>query len=1053
MICLLRSLFLLSWALAAEDKDAHFEAKVRPVLARHCYSCHGSGKQFSGLRVDSRESLLQGGKRGPAIVPGRPEVSLLARAVRHDELKMPMGAKLADAEIRAMEQWIRDGAPWPASAAPRAAASGTHWAFERVRTPSPPVVRQAEWLANDIDRFILAALERSKLTPAAPVDRTTLIRRLSFVLTGLPPRWEDVDRFVNDRAPDAYPALVDRFLSSPHYGEHWARHWMDLARYGETRGYEWNYEIVGAWRYRDYLIRAFNGDLPYDQLVREHIAGDLMEQPRINASEGINESKIATAFHRLGEAGHDDCIQFRELSTDVIDNQIDTLSKTFQGLTVACARCHDHKLDPIPTADYYGTYGIFSSSRPVVHTIDLPAVHDDAKQQLRSRKYELRRDLARRWLDALPSMQLPPADDKTPMESPAFPLSAVKAGAPGDVAAAWRELSARYRREQQERAAFNRQHFTTFGDFRAGFGDWFADGVALREGVQPSGDFAVAPDGDKIVSGVYPAGVFTHTLSNQFNASLRSPYLPKNRKYLSVRVMGGKLGARRTVIDNCTIGEQYKTLENPVLEWVRVDTYAKEERLPVYFEMVTKTDNPRIPDRPGMLKGYSEQEITSSPRSYFGITGAVLHDIDEKPQEDLGHMIRLFEDTPASAEELRALYARTLRQAIENWVAGKASDQDALWLDWAIRAGLLPNGLDATPRSRDLVAAYRSVESSVAAPRTVEGLADQGGAFDVPVFVGGDPKNFGPVTPRHFLSLLAKGGHSPAGSGRKELAELIASPSNPLTARVMVNRIWHHLFGRGLVKTTDNFGSIADPPSHPDLLDYLAARFVKEGWSVKRLVREIVLSATFQQSGQTGPAAQAADPQNLLLHHYPLRRLPAESIRDAILQASGRLESRLYGPGVQPHRSEPQDYRRLFSGPLDGEGRRSIYTKITRMEGPKFLEIFDYPPPLATRGERDVTNVPAQALALLNDGFVTAQAEAFAATLPGDLSVEQKLTEMFRSALGRNPTAQELERFHGLALEVASLHAVPRSELAGNRAVWKDVAHAIFNLKEFVYVQ
>jgi hypothetical protein len=1046
-------LLLLDPAFGAEDRIAHFEAKVRPVLARHCYSCHGPGKQFSGLRVDSRESLIQGGKRGAAIEPGRPSESLLVRAIRQEGLKMPVGSRLADAEIRAIEQWIRDGAPWPAGAVTGAPSPRSHWAFEPVRQPPAPQVRQRGWPVNDIDRFVLAALEKSSLSPASPAGRTTLIRRLSFVLTGLPPRWEDVERFVSDRSPDAYESLVDRLLASPHYGEHWARHWMDLARYGETRGYEWNYEIVGAWRYRDYLIRAFNSDVPYDQFVREHIAGDLLEQPRINAAEGIYESKIATAFHRLGEAGHDDCIQFREISTDVIDNQIDTLSKTFQGLTVACARCHDHKLDPIPTGDYYGVYGIFSSSRPVVHTLDLPAVHALAKQRLRDGKETLRRELAAMWIEALPRIVLPAADEKTPIESPAYPLSLRKRATPSEFTAAWKVLASRYRMEEASRAAFNRENFTAFGDFRKGFGNWFADGAALGEGPQPSGDFAIALEGKTVIRGIYPAGVFTHTLSDKFNAALRSPYLPKDKKYLSVRVMGGKLGARRTVIDNCAIGEQYKTLENETLEWVRLDTYAKEERLPVYFEMVTKTDNPRIPDRPGMLKGYTEQEITSSPRSYFGIVSAVVHDLDAAPKEDLGHMLALFETTPANEEELKGIYVRTLRRALERWAAGQASDHDAIWLDWAVRSGVLPNGVEASPRLQELVAAYRAAEAAVPAPRTVEGLADQGGTFDVPVFLSGDPKNPGPITPRHFLSLLGDRKFQ-TGSGRRELAELIASPANPLTARVMVNRIWHHLFGRGLVKTTDNFGSIADPPTHPELLDYLASRFMSEGWSVKKLIREIVLSSTFRQSGSTSAAAAGADPQNLLLHHYPLRRLPAESIRDAILSASGRLERKLYGPGADPHRPEPQDYRRLFSGPLDGGGRRSIYTRITRMEGPKFLEIFDYPPPLATRGERDVTNVPAQALALLNDPFVTAQAEEWAAQLiRGGGTIEQKVTEMFRGALGRDPSAAELERFRGLALEVARLGAAPQSDLLTSRAVWKDVAHAVFNLKEFVYVQ
>ena len=368
--------------LLAQADAEFFESRVRPVLARNCYSCHAAEKQFSGLRVDSREALLKGGKRGAALAPGSPADSLLVRAIRHEPgvAAMPMGGKLEAGEVAAVEEWIRHGAVWPASSRPPATAdwyeraAKTHWSFQPVKNPAPPAVRNAAWPRNEIDRFILAALEAKGLAPAPPAGRETLARRASLVLTGLP---------ATDASGD-----IDLLLGSPHFGEHWARHWMDVMRYGETRGYEWNYEIVGAWRYRDYLIRAFNSDVPFDDLVREHVAGDLLARPRINARERLNESIIGTTFFRLGEAGHDDCIKFREISLDVVDNQIDTLGKAFQGLTLSCARCHNHKLDPIPTDDYYGLFGILNSSRSVTHTIDLPqpppASLSAAKDELRA---------------------------------------------------------------------------------------------------------------------------------------------------------------------------------------------------------------------------------------------------------------------------------------------------------------------------------------------------------------------------------------------------------------------------------------------------------------------------------------------------------------------------------------------------------------------------------------------------------------------------------------------------------------------------------------------
>src|SRR5438132_5686120 len=367
-------------------------------------SCHGPTQQFSSLRVDSRQALLKGGSRGPAIVPGDASLSLLAKAVPHEGLKMPVGGKLAAEEIAAIEKWINLGAPWPADNAASSATAGApgfyerikkeHWAFQPLRDPQPE-----EGVSHPVDRFIFAALRKAGLNPAEPANRQTLIRRLSLTLTGLPPTPLEVDLFVHDDSPGAYPRLVDRLLDSPHFGEHWARHWMDVMRFAETFGNDWNYEIKGAWLYRDYLIRAFNQDVPYDQLIREHFAGDLLEKPRINAREGINESLIGTSFLRLGELGHDDCIRFRQIRTDVVDNQIDTLGKAFQGLTVACARCHDHKLDPIPTSDYYGLYGVLTSSRMVMRDADTPVVNAAAKQRLRGLKPLIRAELAKQWIE------------------------------------------------------------------------------------------------------------------------------------------------------------------------------------------------------------------------------------------------------------------------------------------------------------------------------------------------------------------------------------------------------------------------------------------------------------------------------------------------------------------------------------------------------------------------------------------------------------------------------------------------------------------------------
>jgi hypothetical protein len=1069
-------------AKAADTPIEFFEKQVRPVLTSGCYSCHGPQQQFSSLRVDSREALLKGGNRGPAIIPGDPKLSLLARAVRHDGLKMPVGGKLPAEQIEAIEKWIADGAVWPAggktTTGPKVPGfyeriTKEHWAFQPVRDRAPEAIAGVE---HPIDRFLIAALRKAGLEPAPPTDRRTLIRRLSFVLTGLPPTPLEVDLFLRDTSPGAYERLVDRTLASPHFGEHWARHWMDVMRFAETFGNDWNYEIKGAWLYRDYLIRAFNSDVPYDQFIREHLAGDLLAKQRVNIKDGIDESLLGTSFLRMGELGHDDCVRFRQIRTDVVDNQIDTLGKAFQGLTIACARCHDHKLDPIPTSDYYGLYGVLTSSRMVMRNAGLSSSADAAKQQLKQLKPQIRQELGTVWSEEAKSIPryllaadrawkgkpTDPRDltdlsldkvqawvtllerQKPPMEDP------LSVWVDKD---AWAARKAKYETEEKTRVAFNREHYQPFGLVaQNGYGGWHSDGNALTDGPSPAGEFGVAGEGTQAVTGIFPAGVYTNALSERLNGALRSPLVPKDKKFVSLQVMGGKLGAWRTILDNCMLSEDYQPLEHDSLQWLKIPNRTDQPTLPFYLELVTKADNPRIPDRPGRLKA-TQQQI-DSPYSYFGIARAVVHDVDEPPREELSHLSPLL---AGNAEDLAARYGGGARTAIQKWVEGDASDDDAKWLQWLLSNHLLSNAADATPHLASLLAEYRLTESRIDAPKTFEGLADLDPGYDFPVLPGADATNPGRIVPRGFLQLISAkpAGLQVTGSGRLETAELIASPTNPLTARVMANRIWLYIFGRGIVPTADNFGTYGEPPSNPELLDSLAARFVREGWSIKKQIRFLVLSQAFQQASTTTPEALKTDPLNKLFSHYPVRRLEGESIRDAILSVSGRLDPTLYGPSIQPHREEPKEYRKLYQGPLDGDGRRSVYLKVTRHEGSRFLEIFDFPNPTVARGNRDSTNVPPQALALLNDPFVLGQAAFWADRLIAQKAPtpEARIDTMFRTALGRLPDAAERSRFVSLANEIAGLHKVEPDKRLTSREVWKDVAHAIFNLKEFVYVR
>ena len=966
---------------------------------------------------------------------------------------------------------------------------------------SAPRVKNESWSADPVDHFLLARMEAAGLEPAEPAARNTLIRRLSLVLTGLPPTPAEVAAFVRDDSLDAYEKLVERLLAAPQFGERWARHWLDVIRFSETHGNEWNYEVHHAWRYRDYLIRAFNQDVPYDQFVREHLAGDLLTQPRLNRQEGFNESVIGTAFYRFGEVNHDDCIGIRQIGFDLADNQIDTLGKAFQATTIACARCHDHKLDAVSMKDYYALLGILRSARPVSHTLDLPEVNAQPLRQLRVLKSAVRQEIGAVWLREaravgpyLLAAQAKLANrsdahelakgldpkrldawlralktEKSPPDDPLSHWRSMSSTGSADFPAEWKKLAERWTNQERERVEFNRQHFLNYLDSRGGnYAAWQVSGVGLRDGATPSGNFILGDERDTLLTAILPAGYFTHALSSRLNGTLRSVPLPRGTKKISFQVMGKHSSAVRVVSNNCQLNyHNYRALTSDELQWVTFTLPEDGDSLRVYAELMTMFDNPKFPDQLSALGGDKEnyrlpwEKAAANPRSFFGVTRVVLHDGPELPKPDLGHLRALFAPTPETAalrsvDELARRYSSAVESAVKNWVADLATDEDAHWLDSMLRRDLLGNSVHLTPRLETLVTQYRETEKELSLPRIVPGMADCGTGRDQQLFTRGDYNRPAEAVPRRYLEVLSKAEErfAPVSSGRLELAERIARPDNPLTARVMVNRIWHHLFGAGLVRSVDDFGHNGDLPSHPELLDYLAVRFVEDGWSVKRLIRTLVQTRAFQMANRPSAASKAVDPQNRLLQHYPARRMEAEAIRDSILSASGRLNSMLYGPSIQPFREQEIADRRLFAGPLDGVGRRSVYIKNNLMESPKFLGAFNFPGGKIAQGRRDVTNVPAQALALLNDDFVLQQADVWAERLLArpDESAGARVEWMFQTALGRAPNTDERNRFEGAVSQFAQLHGVPADNILLSRAVWKDLAHALFNVKEFIYI-
>lgn len=986
------------------------------------------------------------------------------------------------------------------------------WSLQPLTNPAAPVVRSSGWVRQELDRFVLAALEAKGLEPAPAADPVTLLRRLSFALTGLPPTQGEVVRFASDPSPRALEDVVDALLASPHFGERWARHWMDVVHYSDTHGYEWDTPAKNAWRYRDYLIRAFNDDVPFRQLILEQLAGDLIE-PRVDSRTGINESLIGPMALRLGERRHGDNAAAEGVTQEAVANIIDTVGKGFLGTTVACAQCHDHKLDAVAQRDFYAWAGLFWNTRWGARSIDATDPNADRIRELHAVKGEIRRELGRLWggsranilerIAALPVGErgTESTNGKTQQGSP-FPETLLAWWQRSQVAPVTRDA---FRAEQERRRVENRANLKLVADFATDEGapGWRWEGWGMHHGRARDGEFVVALEGDSALAQILPAGRWSHLWSPRLAGALRSPLLGDGRVAAtwSLGMAGGQQAARSFIVDHAFHSERMQFLQQPEPKWVLLKTGAFDtlegglDQLPrrVYLELATKSLNNYFPPRTG-YGGVKETELTDE-RSWFGVTRIYEHPEGHPPRDELGRFEALFADAnenPSASpptdvagstnanERARMQFAESLANllggAVERWTSGLADAETARLLDDGLRSGLLINRVQAGTTLAAAVERYRALERQLIPDRTVGSMADWNEAHDERIGVRGSYTQRGEEVPRGNIRFLggAEARRVATSSGRLEWALNIASDRNPLTARVFVNRVWLHLFGEGLVRTPDDFGHLGEPPVHAALLDHLASRFQQEDWSLKKLVRRLVTSAVWRQSSRELPEAAAIDPENRLWHHHPMRRLEGEAIRDALLSVSGRLDPALYGPPVDPYRLAEDPAKRLWCGPLDGLGRRSLYLKMTLMEPPRFLALFNQPIPKLTVGKRDVTNVPDQALALLNDPLVLHLAERWGERVVVEdaraKSLEERVRRMFAAGLGREPSVEETARLVHFAQILAAQRALPSpaadptpgekgalpvvgpEALLGNPRVWREVAHAIFNLKEFIYV-
>jgi hypothetical protein len=1133
---LLSAPLCLAAELATVDAAAaeFFERRIRPILVNACGECHlKESDNQGGLSLASRDQLLTGGDRGPALVPGDPQHSPLIEAINQQtDLKMPPDSRLSEQEIADLTHWVEMGAPWPDNAALVSAAfqrqftADGFWAFQPLQAVSPPDVQNAAWVRNPLDRFILSGLEQHGLSPTEPADKIALLRRVTFDLIGLPPTPAEAADFLADQAPDAFQRLVDRLLDSPHYGERWGRHWLDLVRYADTNGIDNDYGKPNAFRYRDYVIDAFNKDLPYDLFIREHIAGDLLANPRTGA-RGELASPVGTGFYWLGEMLNAPADKPVALANE-LENRIDVLSKTFLGLTVACARCHDHKFDPISQADYYALAGFLNSSTNVQKCLDTPTRQAEIRQsharirQARLRCQELleRTDIARAWaeeclshVDRVPTYLLAARDTITQVEQNESDIEPAaddvaqrqvldaaklrvlaysfappeKEDLPKDpLFFPWQSLKdfeegSRFRNRIR---GLHRRHATLvheIPDYSAGdlvdnfesgdLSNWHAEGEAFDRVDSVTGPF-VAPTGPKWIGVEGRRFLSTDAKGNAPTGRLTSRKFKVTKPYLTLLIAGGnnKYGTGLQLIFNSQV-------------------------LPEPEDVVATGRNSRVLERRIFnIRPYMDQEIwLEVVDECQGPWGHIV--LDDIRQNEIGPTElnwpanrRIIErlgsagiDSPA---DLALAYRDEIARALREWIAAldrferdRSSAADPSQIDppstgdqfgdellaWALdQQSILADRPIVELLSPEARAEYEQLQQEIARleqstpPSTIALVSVDEHPSDAQLHHRGNPHDLGAEIPRRPLQALA--GESPfpiSGSGRLQLADWIASPENPLTARVLVNRVWMHHLGRGIVPTPDNFGRLGESPSNLPLLDFLARQFIDSGWSIKQLHRLILNSSTYQQSHLTTPAAQAQDPANVLVHHVPARRLEGEIIRDALLAVSGSLDHQLHGPAVPTHLTDYMHGEDLpdVSGPMNGNNRRSIYLEVRRNHLHGLLKAFDFPRPETTIGDRRPSTVPAQALVLLNNELVGQQAEIWAQALLSQYQDPvQRVDAAYRQAFSRAAEPAEVQA--ALAFQTAQAARHQEQGIVGSRVElqsWTDLCHVLFNLAEFRY--
>lgn len=908
--------------MVTPEQEKFFEEKVRPILVTKCQSCHGAEKQESGLRLDSRAAVIAGGETGEkAVVPGEPENSLLVKSIRHEgDYQMPPKEKLADEQIESIATWVKMGLPWPNSPTVKIlskeerlqAARASHWSLQPIVEPPAPMVKDAAWAKRKLDHYVLAKLEGAGMTPSPSADKRTLIRRATLDLHGLPPTAEEVEAFVKDESPEAYKTLIDRLLASPRYGERWGRHWLDVARYADTSGYAFQRErrYPYSYTYRDWVIEAINNDLPYDQFITQQLAADKLP------ATPENKHLAALGFLTVGR-------KFNNRNDD-IDDQIDVVSRGLMGITVACARCHDHKYDAVPQEDYYSLYGIFASSKqpnelPLIGKPEETAGYQKFQAELDKRRGDLNRYLDERH---------------------------------AEIVAQSRERAGEY---------LERLVSTKVGDVIAK-----SAGVSLGQ------------------------------------KDLKPRLLERWNGYLKDRAKP----------DHALLGFWH---EARALDDVDPKPFA-ERVTPIIDAWLAKPE---------------------------GIVGGQVNPLLKAA---------LTEKRPTNKTEVAQLYGKLMTSALGEWKsAGGNNEAEQKLPEPQKQVAQLLVAQDAAPSiPRDQVEQYlprdqrdhktslqrkideHQVNDPGAPPRAMV-LADDANVHNPRVFQRGDANRPGKVVPRQFLAVVQPDRQPFTTGGRLELAQAIVAPSNPLTARVLANRVWMHHFQEPLVATPGDFGIRSEKPAQAELLDYLANYIRTHGWSLKELHREVMLSNTYQQASADRPECRDADPENRLYWKMNRRRLEFESLRDSLLAVSGKLDLTPGGKAVEIARQS--------------SNRRSVYGYIDRQDLPNLFRVFDVASPDTSNDRRVRTTVPQQALFLMNAPFVIEQAKAIIARpeVAAATDTNNRVKVLYRIVLQRAATSDEA------AAAQQFIDAANQNPAGAQLPAWEQYAQLLLLTNEFAF--